>query len=116
MPSRSSCSPTALWPAQDFYSLFNLLQTPTVKVVGAADPAPTAADKDLGLVLGLPRRLRMKVSGDPERFVKKLSADAAIVCTPHRQVKYRELADCVPLIIDTCHVVPRDNHAKVVAA
>ncbi len=42
--------------------------------------------------------------------------DAAIVCTPHREVKYRELADCVPLIIDTCHVVPRDNHAKVVAA
>ena len=42
--------------------------------------------------------------------------DAAIVCTPHREVKYRELADCVPLIIDTCHVVPRDNHSKVVAA
>jgi UDP-N-acetyl-D-glucosamine dehydrogenase len=42
--------------------------------------------------------------------------DAAVVCTPHHGVKYRELADCIPLIVDTCHVVPRDNHAKVVAA
>jgi UDP-N-acetyl-D-glucosamine dehydrogenase len=42
--------------------------------------------------------------------------DAAVVCTPHRGVKYRELADCIPLIVDTCRVVPRDNHAKVVAA
>ena len=58
-----------------------LLQTPTVKVVGVADPAPASAGKDLGLALGLPRRLRIKVNGDPERFIKTLSADAAVVCT-----------------------------------
>jgi 4-hydroxy-tetrahydrodipicolinate reductase len=58
-----------------------LLQTPTVKVAGAADPAPASAGKDLGVALGLPRRLRIKVDGNPERFIKKLSADAAIVCT-----------------------------------
>jgi 4-hydroxy-tetrahydrodipicolinate reductase len=58
-----------------------LLQTPTVKVVGAADPAPSAAGKDLGTALGLPRRLRIKVDADPERFVRKLAADAAVVCT-----------------------------------
>jgi len=58
-----------------------LLQTPTVKVVGAADPAPSSAGKDLGTALGLPRRLRIKVDADPERFVRKLSADVAVVCT-----------------------------------
>jgi 4-hydroxy-tetrahydrodipicolinate reductase len=58
-----------------------LLQTPAVKVVGAADPAPVSAGKDLGVALGLPRRLRIKVDGNPERFIKKLSADAAVVCT-----------------------------------
>jgi 4-hydroxy-tetrahydrodipicolinate reductase len=58
-----------------------LLQTPTVKVVGVADPAPATAGKDLGTALGLPRRLRIKVHADPERFVRKLTADAAVVCT-----------------------------------
>jgi 4-hydroxy-tetrahydrodipicolinate reductase len=58
-----------------------LLQTPTVKVVGVADPAPSSAGKDLGTALGLPRRLRIKVDADPERFVRKLAADAAVVCT-----------------------------------
>jgi UDP-N-acetyl-D-glucosamine dehydrogenase len=42
--------------------------------------------------------------------------DAAVVCTPHRGVKYDELADHVPLVVDTCHVVPKDRHARVVAA
>jgi hypothetical protein len=58
-----------------------LLQTPTAKVVGAADPAPSAAGRDLGVALGLPRRLRIKVDGDPHRFIRKLRADAALVCT-----------------------------------
>jgi UDP-N-acetyl-D-glucosamine dehydrogenase len=42
--------------------------------------------------------------------------DAAIVCTAHRGVKYEELADHVPLIVDTCHVVPRHRTAKIVDA
>ena len=58
-----------------------LLQTPHVKVVGAADPAPANAGRDLGTALGLPRRLRIKVDDDPERFIRKLKADIAIVCT-----------------------------------
>lgn len=44
------------------------------------------------------------------------SFDAAVVCTAHRGVKYDTLADCVPLIVDTCHVVPRDHQAKIVDA
>lgn len=58
-----------------------LLQTPSVKVIGVADSAPALAGEDLGVVLGLPRRLRMKVDGTPERFIKKLHADVAVVCT-----------------------------------
>jgi 4-hydroxy-tetrahydrodipicolinate reductase len=58
-----------------------LLQTPSVKVIGVADSAPASAGKDLGVVLGLPRRLRTKVDGNPERFIRKLRADAAVVST-----------------------------------
>ena len=38
-----------------------VLQTPALKLVAAADPAPLHAGKDLGAVLGLPRKLRIKV-------------------------------------------------------
>jgi hypothetical protein len=58
-----------------------LLDTPHVKLVGAADPAPTMGGRDLGTALDLPRRLRVKVDENPERFIKKLKADVAIVCT-----------------------------------
>lgn len=42
--------------------------------------------------------------------------DAAVVCTAHHGVDYGESADHVPLVVDTCHVVPHDRHARVVAA
>jgi hypothetical protein len=42
--------------------------------------------------------------------------DAAVVCTAHHGVHYGDLADCLPLIVDTCHVVPRDRSAKIVDA
>lgn len=44
------------------------------------------------------------------------SYDAAIVCTAHRGVDYAELADAVPLIVDACHVVPKERRARVIAA
>jgi 4-hydroxy-tetrahydrodipicolinate reductase len=71
-----------------------LLQTPTAKVVGVADPAPAVAGKNLGTALGLPRRLRIKVDPDPERFIRKLTADAALVCTSSllKEVKPQILA------------------------
>jgi 4-hydroxy-tetrahydrodipicolinate reductase len=58
-----------------------VIQTPGLKLVAAADPAPLFAGKDVGHVLGLPRRLRVKVEGRPERFFKKVRADVAFVCT-----------------------------------
>lgn len=41
---------------------------------------------------------------------------AAVVCTPHKCVDYSELAAHVPLVIDACHVVPKDRSAEVIAA
>jgi 2,4-diaminopentanoate dehydrogenase len=58
-----------------------VLQTPALKLVAAADPSPLHSGKDLGVVLGLPRRLRVKVEGNPDRFFKKVRADVAFVCT-----------------------------------
>ena len=49
--------------------------------MGATDLAVEQAGKDLGVVLGLGRKLRIKVDGNPERFVKKAKADVAVLCT-----------------------------------
>jgi hypothetical protein len=57
------------------------LQTPGLKVVAAGDPAAVLAGRDLGVVLGLSRRLRVKVEGDTDRFFRKVKADVAFVCT-----------------------------------
>jgi 4-hydroxy-tetrahydrodipicolinate reductase len=56
-------------------------ETEGLKIVGAADLSPQIAGKDLGTVLGLPRKLRVKVDGDPARFLRRARADVAILCT-----------------------------------
>ena len=58
-----------------------VLQMPALKLVAATDPSPLHAGKDLGAVLSLPRKLKVKVEGEPERFFKKVRADVAFVCT-----------------------------------
>jgi 4-hydroxy-tetrahydrodipicolinate reductase len=50
-------------------------------VVGATDPSPEHAGKDLGQVLGIGRKLRVKVDGAPEKFIRKTRADVAVLCT-----------------------------------
>lgn len=57
------------------------LANPGLKVVGATDIAPDKAGKDLGTVLSLPKKLRLKVAGDPKKFLRKTRADVAILCT-----------------------------------
>lgn len=52
-----------------------------LQVVGATDPAVDQAGKDLGIVLGLGRKVRLKVEPNPERFIKKAKADVAVLCT-----------------------------------
>jgi hypothetical protein len=58
-----------------------VLATPGLKLVAATDPSPLHGGRDLGVVLGLPRKLKLKVEGRPERFFKKVRADVAFVCT-----------------------------------
>lgn len=52
-----------------------------LKVVGACDPAAEKANKDLGDVLGLGKKLKIKVAGDPVKFIKTIKADVAVVST-----------------------------------
>ena len=63
-------------------------------VAGAMDPSADYAGKDLGTALGLARKVRVKVEGDPDRFFKKAKADVAILCTSSsaRAVKPQVLA------------------------
>src|SRR5438093_6778780 len=56
-------------------------ETDGLQIVGATDPFPDHAGKDLGPLLGLPRRLRVKVEGNPERFFRRARADVAILST-----------------------------------
>jgi 4-hydroxy-tetrahydrodipicolinate reductase len=58
-----------------------VLQTEGLKVVGAADLAPDKAGKDLGVILGLGRKLRIKVEPDLVRLLRRTKADVAILST-----------------------------------
>lgn len=58
-----------------------VLETEGLHVVGATDIAPDKAGKDLGVVLGLGRKLRLKVEGNPARFLRRTKADVAILST-----------------------------------
>lgn len=58
-----------------------VLDTPGLRPVGATDPAPHLSGQDLGKVLELGRRLRVRVEADPSRYLKKARADVAILCT-----------------------------------
>jgi 4-hydroxy-tetrahydrodipicolinate reductase len=72
-------------------------------VVGAADVSPDKAGKDLGVVLGLPRKLRIKVEADLGRLLRRTRADVAVLSTSStlRDVKPQLLA----LLQKRLHVV-----------
>jgi UDP-N-acetyl-D-glucosamine dehydrogenase len=42
--------------------------------------------------------------------------DAAVVCTAHHGIDYPALTEVIPLIVDTCNVVPKDGKARVIPA
>jgi len=93
-----------------------VLETEGLKVVGATDIAPEKAGQDLGSVLGLPKKLRIKVDGDPDRFVRKARADVAILSTSSslKQVK-AQVASLVQRgmnVISTCEELsyPSPSH------
>jgi 4-hydroxy-tetrahydrodipicolinate reductase len=58
-----------------------VLETEGLKLAGATDVAPDKAGKDLGVVLGLPKKLRIKVEPDLARLLRRTKADVAILST-----------------------------------
>jgi 4-hydroxy-tetrahydrodipicolinate reductase len=54
---------------------------PGFKIVGGIDTDPAKVGRDLGDVVGLPRRLGIKVSGDPAAALKKARPDVVLLCT-----------------------------------
>src|ERR1044072_8635063 len=54
---------------------------PGFKIVGAIDIDPAKVDRDLGDVVGLPRRLNVRVSADAAKALKKSKADVVVLCT-----------------------------------
>jgi len=91
------------------YEIMELLQKKGA-VVDYHDPLVPEIRKN-----GAPKRWvgRRSVEWDPENIS---SYDAAVVCTAHHGVNYEQLADTIPLIIDTCNIVPKDRKARVVPA
>lgn len=78
-------------------------ETEGLKVVGAADLSPDKTGKDLGTVLGLPKKLRIKVAADAIRLLSKTKADIALLSTSSslRDVK----AQVAALIQKGLHVI-----------
>ena len=54
---------------------------PGFKIVGAIDIDPAKVGRDLGDVVGLPKRLGAKVSGDAAKALKSAKPDVVILCT-----------------------------------
>jgi hypothetical protein len=80
MPRTLKVAVAGLGPAGQA-TVRSLLQTPGLKLVAVVDPAAVYAGRDLGSVLGLPRRPRLTIESRPERFLKKTRADVVFVCT-----------------------------------
>src|SRR5262249_13505529 len=56
-------------------------ERPGFKIVGGIDIDPAKVDRDLGDVVGLGRRLGVKVSGDAKKALKAAKPEVVILCT-----------------------------------
>ena len=54
---------------------------PGFKIVGAVDIDPAKSGRDLGDVVGLPRRIGIKISNDAAKALKATRPDVAVLCT-----------------------------------
>ena len=54
---------------------------PGFKIVGAIDIDPAKVGRDLGDIVGLSKRIGVKVSGDAARVLKSAKADVVVLCT-----------------------------------
>jgi hypothetical protein len=58
-----------------------LAARPGFKIVGAIDTDPAKVGRDVGDVVGLPKRLGAKVSADAAKALKSAKADVVVLCT-----------------------------------
>jgi 4-hydroxy-tetrahydrodipicolinate reductase len=79
------------------------IETQGLTIVSVADLSPDRAGRDLGEVLGLSKRMRIRVRDDIDRLVSKLKADVAILATNSSLAECKELA--IKLIKRGLHVV-----------
>jgi 4-hydroxy-tetrahydrodipicolinate reductase len=56
-------------------------QRPGFTIVGGVDIDPAKIERDLGDIVGLPRRLGVKVAGDPAKALKRAKPDVVVLCT-----------------------------------
>src|SRR5215470_1398596 len=56
-------------------------ERPGFKIVGGIDIDPAKVGRDLGDVVGLPKRLGVKVSGDAAKALKSAKPDVVMLCT-----------------------------------
>ena len=54
---------------------------PGFKIVGAVDIDPAKIGRDIGDIVGLPRRIGAKVSGDAAKALKSAKPDVVVLCT-----------------------------------
>jgi hypothetical protein len=78
-------------------------ESSSMAIVSAADLSPDRVGRDLGEVLGLPRRLRIRVRDDVDRLISKLKADVAILATSSSLAECKDLA--IKLFKRGLHVV-----------
>src|SRR6187397_1836881 len=60
---------------------------PGFKIVGTIDIDPAKAGRDLGDVIGVPKRLGVKVSPDAAKALKAAKPDVVVLCTSSSQKK-----------------------------
>src|SRR5881397_1980087 len=56
-------------------------QRPGFTIIGGVDIDPAKIERDLGDVVGLPKRLGVKVAGDAAKALKRAKPDVVILCT-----------------------------------
>lgn len=72
------------------------LSKPNMKLVGAVDREPSLVGKDLGPVLGLNRKLGIKITDQPAVLFRQVKADVVIHCTSSSfAVIYGQMAEIV---------------------
>ena len=68
---------------------------PGFKVVGAIDIDPAKVGRDLGDVVGLPKRIGVKVSGDAAKALRSSKPDVVVLCTSSSIVKVLPQIDTI---------------------